>query len=79
MTKTVPTVAAAMLACLIFMASVFALGHGLSTPQPRGVLFWLVTAGFAIQGIGSAIWLTRLVLALRRNATSGGTAVPAHD
>jgi len=68
-----------MLAGLIIVASACALAHGLSTPQPRGPLFWVVSAGFTLQGIGAGIWLARLVPALRRNATSGGTAVPAHD
>jgi|KBSSwiStaDraftv2_1062776.scaffolds.fasta_scaffold291630_2 membrane protein implicated in regulation of membrane protease activity len=82
--RRLPTRAAAALAFLILMFSCLALGMGLTTPQVRGGLFWLVSAGFAIQALASAAWLVRLVaerLGAERmaNATDRGTRQPSGD
>jgi hypothetical protein len=78
MTK-IPTAAAAALAFLILLFSCLALGQGLTTPQDHGPLFWLVTAGFALQALGASAWLAALAARALADATKRDTEQAAGD
>jgi len=46
-----------LVAALVLVVSLWALRMGLTHPQPRATWFWIVTAGFALQVIVTALYL----------------------
>ena len=64
---------------LVALVSCLALWRGLTTPQVRGVLFWAVSAGFAIQALAAGDCLTRFAADRRGDATNRGTEPVARD
>ena len=75
-TASAPTpLLARMFALTCLVVALAALRMGLSYIQPRGALFWLVTAGFSAQALASAAFLAVSLFRDRRRRPAMRPAV----